>query len=54
MTKFALAFLFAALAVAPVFIAQFELQENGEGAEEPGPAPAGGRWARLKRKLGAD
>ena len=38
MTKFALAFLFAALTVAPIFIALAEGQDMGEGEGAPGPA----------------
>ncbi|HEX4326730.1 MAG TPA: hypothetical protein VH105_07905 [Burkholderiales bacterium] len=38
MTKFALAFLFAALTAAPIFIALAEGQEFGEGKGEPDPA----------------
>jgi hypothetical protein len=37
-TKFALAFLFAALSVAPIFIALAESQEAGEGEGKPNPA----------------
>jgi len=56
-TKFALAFLFAALAVAPIFIAQDEMRENGDGAApdaDPGPASGAGLWTRFKHRLGAD
>jgi len=55
-TKFALAILFAALAVAPIVIAQSEMQENSDSAAAPQAdpaAPPGSLWNRLKRRLGA-